>query len=418
MVQDGREACISRRLNATLRATPAESNGRVDQPSQLPPRRLRRARGVHHVLEADDPAARNTPSSLASGFPLITDTAARLDVAKVRKLREHGVKTVFRYYSHLPPSLVGKDLQPEEAKIIIGEGLSIGSVFQHYNNCFRTFENNWGKEDAEQALRQAEAAGQPEGSAIYFGVDADWPYQQLRDPILKYFDDVKRAFEGSGIAVGIYSNGCICNAVREKGSASYFWLSGSTGHSGTQAFYNTGAWSMFQNALDITPPEVGFGIDTNIANPATQRLFRPVDRQGLHHPAPTASRRRRPSSPPAPSCGSTPEIRAGSQSRRGLARHRSARTTTSASSSLRRLGESSHRKAAPAAHAHRHRLDPHRSARPHGPLPRQHLQLRPLRRAHGRQRHHQIPELRPGTSRLRWAGALRRGRRATELAAA
>jgi hypothetical protein len=210
------------------------------------------------------------PATAASGFPLITDTAARLDAAKARKLYDAGVRTVFRYYSHLPPSLVGKDLQPEEAKTIIGEGLSIGSVFQHYNNCFRTFENNWGREDAEQALRQAEAAGQPEGSAIYFGVDADWPYQQLRDPILKYFDDVKRAFEGSGLSVGIYSNGCICNAVRTAGTASLFWLSGSTGHSGTQAFYNTGQWTMFQNALDIVPPQVGFGIDTNIANPTTR----------------------------------------------------------------------------------------------------------------------------------------------------
>ncbi len=210
------------------------------------------------------------PAAPTTGFPLIADTAARLDAAKARALYVAGVRTVFRYYSHLPPSLVGKDLQPEEAKIILGEGLSIGSVFQHYNNCFRTFENNWGREDAEQALRMAEAAGQPAGSAIYFGVDADWPYQQLRDPILKYFDDVKRAFEGSGIAVGIYSNGCICNAVRSAGTASYFWLSGSTGHSGTQAFYNTGQWTMFQNALDIAPSQVGFGIDTNIANPATR----------------------------------------------------------------------------------------------------------------------------------------------------
>ena len=216
------------------------------------------------------PTTPTKPAAANTGFPLITDTAARLDAAKARALYAAGVRTVFRYYSHIPPSLVGKDLQPEEAKIIIGEGLSIGSVFQHYNNCFRTFENTWGREDAEQALRQAEAAGQPEGSAIYFGVDADWPYQQLRDPILKYFDDVKRVFEGSGIAVGIYSNGCICNAVRTAGTASYFWLSGSTGHSGTQAFYNTGAWSMFQNALDITPPEIGFGVDTNIANPTTR----------------------------------------------------------------------------------------------------------------------------------------------------
>lgn len=219
------------------------------------------------------PSTPSTPSAVAvagSAFPIITDTAARLDVPKVRALRNHGVKTVFRYYSHIPPSLVGKDLQPEEARIILGEGLSIGSVFQHFNHCFRTFENNWGKEDAEQALRQAEAAGQPEGSAIYFGVDADWPYQAMRDPIIKYFEDIKLAFEGSGIAVGIYSNGCICNAVREKALAQYFWLSGSTGHSGTQAFYNTGQWTMFQNSLDITPSEVGYGIDTNIANPVTR----------------------------------------------------------------------------------------------------------------------------------------------------
>src|SRR5688572_1416821 len=117
------------------------------------------------------PSTPSTPAPVASGFPLIADTAARLDAAKARALRAHGVKTVFRYYSHLPPSIPGKDLQPEEAKIILGEGLSIGSVFQHYNNCFRTFENAWGREDAEQALRMAKAAGQPSGSAIYFGVD-------------------------------------------------------------------------------------------------------------------------------------------------------------------------------------------------------------------------------------------------------
>ena len=223
------------------------------------------------------PATPSTPPApsavFGSAFPLIADTASRLDATKARALRAAGVRTVFRYYSHLPPSLPGKDLQPEEAKIILGEGLSIGSVFQHYNNCFRTFENNWGREDAEQALRMAEAAGQPEGSAIYFGVDADWPYQALRDPVIKYFEDIKRAFEGSNIAVGIYSNGCICNAVRENGLAQYFWLSGSTGHSGTQAFYNTNNWTLFQNALDITPAKVGYAIDTNIANPRTNGFF-------------------------------------------------------------------------------------------------------------------------------------------------
>ena len=45
-----------------------------------------------------------------TGFPLIADTAQRLDAAKARALYRHGVRTVFRYYSHLPPSLPGKDL--------------------------------------------------------------------------------------------------------------------------------------------------------------------------------------------------------------------------------------------------------------------------------------------------------------------
>ena len=226
------------------------------------------------VTPAPAPSVPTAPSAIfGSAFPLIADTASRLDVTKAKALRAAGVKTVFRYYSHLPPSLPGKDLQPEEAKIILGEGLSIGSVFQHYNNCFRPFDNSWGREDAEQALRMAEAAGQPEGSAIYFGVDADWPYQQMRDPIIKYFEDVKRTFEGSNVAVGIYSNGCICNAIREKGLAQYFWLSGSTGHSGTQAFYNTNNWTLFQNALDVTPAQVGYAIDTNLANPRTNGFF-------------------------------------------------------------------------------------------------------------------------------------------------
>jgi hypothetical protein len=221
-------------------------------------------------------------------FPFIADTANRLTAAQARALKTKGVKTVFRYYCQLPPSIPGKDLQPEEAKIILGEGLSIGSVFQHYNNCYRTFEKAWGREDAEQALRMAKAAGQPSGSAIYFGVDADWPYQVLRDPIVKYFEDVKRAFEGSGISVGVYSNGCICNAILEKGLADYFWLSGSTGHSGTQAFYNMGQWTLFQNALDITPLGL-VGIDTNLANPSTNGYFGQWNDRGARTAAHTAS---------------------------------------------------------------------------------------------------------------------------------
>lgn len=224
------------------------------------------------------PKSKPLPAPQAfSSFPAIIDASAHIDGAKAKALKTRGVKTVFRYYSHLPPSLPEKDLQPEEASIILGEGLSLGVVFQHYNNCYRTFENKWGKEDAEQALRMAAALKQPAGSAIYFGVDGDWPWASMLEQVVAYFEDVHKVFEGSGYKVGIYSNGCTCNVIREKGLASYFWLSGSTGHSGTQAFYNSGLWTMYQNALDITLADAKLGVDTNLLNPAANGVFGQFD---------------------------------------------------------------------------------------------------------------------------------------------
>jgi hypothetical protein len=227
-------------------------------------------------------ASTSAAPASSTGFPAIVDTATRLDAAKAAGLRAAGVKTVFRYYCHLPPSLPEKDLTAGEARIVLDSGLSLAAVFQHYNNCFRTFENRWGPEDAAQALRQAEAVGQPEGSAIYFGVDGDWPYAGMLDPVVAYFEDVNRVFEDSGIGVGVYSNGCLANAVLERGLASYAWLSGSTAHTGTQAFYNTGRWSLFQNALDIRVGDgaAGVAIDTNLANPERGGYFGQWDARG------------------------------------------------------------------------------------------------------------------------------------------
>jgi hypothetical protein len=224
------------------------------------------------------PMPKPLPAPQAFGpFPAIIDASARIDAGKARALKARGVKTVFRYYCHLPPSLPEKDLQPEEARIILSEGLSLGVVFQHYNNCHRTFENRWGREDAEQALRMAAALKQPAGSAIYFGVDGDWPWASMLESVVAYFEDVNRAFEGSGYKVGVYSSGCTCNVIREKGLASYFWLSGSTAYSGTQAFYNTGLWTMYQNALDITLADAKLGVDTNLLNPAANGVFGQFD---------------------------------------------------------------------------------------------------------------------------------------------
>ncbi|MFO0550063.1 MAG: DUF1906 domain-containing protein [Polyangiaceae bacterium] len=215
-----------------------------------------------------------------TGFPQVADTALRLDAKGAQALRAAGVRTLFRYYCHLPASIPGKDLQPEEARILFGEGLSIAAVFQHYSNCFLTFENRWGKEDAQRALEQAATIGQPTGSAIYFAVDADWPYDVQQGAITEYFEAVNKVFERTGFAVGVYSNGCVCNLVRTKGLATYAWLSASTGHSGTQAYFNSGAWTLYQNAVDITPDALGFAVDTSLVNPASSGYFGQFDEAG------------------------------------------------------------------------------------------------------------------------------------------
>ncbi len=229
---------------------------------------------------SESPGPSGPPGKPAAPFPMIADTATRLNAATAAGLRALGIATVFRYYSHLPPSLPDKFVTPEEARIIYDAGLSLGTVFQHYNNCFRTFENAWGREDAEQALRQAEGIGQPAGSAIYFGVDGDWPYASMLGPVRRYFEDVNAAFAGSGYAVGVYSNGCVCDTIREAGLASYFWLSGSTAHTGTQAFFNLGRWTLYQNALDIGVGLPTVHIDTNLSNPAAGGYFGQFDARG------------------------------------------------------------------------------------------------------------------------------------------
>lgn len=220
------------------------------------------------------PSASPLPPRLdpAPAFPVIIDTATRLTPASAETLAALGVKTVFRYYSHLPPSIPGKHLEPAERDILFGAGLDVAAVWQHFNNCHLTYANNWGREDAQKALEQASAVEQPAGSAIYFGVDGDWPYQSLLDPIIRYLEEVAEAFSGSGYDVGVYGGGCVCNIAVSRGLAKYAWLSGSTAFTGTQAFYNSGRWTLFQNQLDI---RVGGSvpIDTNIANPATGGYF-------------------------------------------------------------------------------------------------------------------------------------------------
>jgi len=230
----------------------------------------------------------NDPAGIA-----IIDTPN--NAAKVAaNLSAQNVKVVVRFFARKPqPGLREKVMASDgnmidgvrEPTILIRHGLSIVSLYQYRNNLPEKFSK--GLEDtgsakaevaadAKAALEQAKLIGQPEGSAIYFGVDFNVSRASV-EPILEYFRAVNRTV-GSHYAIGIYGNGFVNRTLRQEKLAAYNWISASRSHEETVAFYNSGQWHLFQNQVDrrwFGPPgkcSMGLDVDTNIQNPTVSSI--------------------------------------------------------------------------------------------------------------------------------------------------
>ena len=245
----------------------------------------------------------NDPASIA-----IIDTPN--NAAKVAsKLSAQNVRVVVRFFARKPqPGLREKNMASDgnivdgvrEPTILIRHGLSIVSLYQYRNNLPAKFlsglEDTGSAKaevaaDAKAALDQARLVGQPEGSAIYFGVDfnltgckCDESEQLVRnrngeaqnraivDAVLEYFRVIGRTV-GSRYAIGVYGNGSVNRILREEKLVSYNWISASRSHEGTVDFYNSGQWHLFQNQVDRrwfgAPGKCsnGLDVDTNLQNP-------------------------------------------------------------------------------------------------------------------------------------------------------
>lgn len=198
-------------------------------------------------------------------FPIVVDVSE--DCSKeVARLAALGVKVVFRYYAlDLQPALPTKRLTKAEADTVLGQGLSLAIAFQFNNDKLSTFTAERGKRDAEHCLNEGiNIIGQPKGSAIYFGVDGDWPDAAAFGNVITYFETVNRIFADAGLPfdVGVYGSGKTCGELKRRGLAKYFWMAGSTGWSGTPEFYNRGDWTLYQSDLEL--PVGSIRIDTNI----------------------------------------------------------------------------------------------------------------------------------------------------------
>ena len=228
------------------------------------------------------------------GNPTIRRGIAIIDTpnnaAKVAsKLAAQNVKVVVRFFARKPqPGLREKVMASEgnmidgvrEPAILIRNGLSIVSLYQYRNNLPEKFlkglEDTGSAKaevaaDAKAALDQAKLVGQPEGSAIYFGVDFNVNSAAV-DPVLEYFRVIGQTV-GSHYTIGVYGNGFVNRILRQEKLVAYNWISASRSHEETVAFYNSGQWHLFQNQVDrrwFGPPgkcATGLDVDTNLQNP-------------------------------------------------------------------------------------------------------------------------------------------------------
>jgi hypothetical protein len=230
----------------------------------------------------------NDPAGIA-----IIDTpqnAARV----AAKLAAQNVKVVVRFFARKPQAGLREKIMASddnmidgvrEPTILVKHGLSIVSLYQYRNNLPEKFQKgledtNSAKAeataDAKAALEQARLVGQPEGSAIYFGVDFNVTRATV-NPVLEYFRYMNQAV-GNHYAIGIYGNGFVNRTLREEKLVAYNWISASRSHEETVAFYNSGQWHLFQNQVDrrwFGPPgkcSTGLDVDTNIQNPAVSSI--------------------------------------------------------------------------------------------------------------------------------------------------
>jgi hypothetical protein len=230
----------------------------------------------------------NDPGSIA-----IVDTpnnAAKL----ASELSAQNVKVVVRFFARKPqPGLREKIMASDgnmidgvrEPTVLLRNGLSIISLYQYRNNLPEKFlkglEDTGSARaevaaDAKAALDQAKLVGQPEGSAIYFGVDFNVNRAAV-NAVLEYFRVINQTV-GSRYAIGVYGNGLVNRILREEKLVSYNWISASRSHEETVEFYNSGVWHLFQNQVDrrwFAAPgkcSTGLDIDTNLQNPRVSNI--------------------------------------------------------------------------------------------------------------------------------------------------
>lgn len=185
------------------------------------------------------------------------DSSSACTATSITCLQGESIAFVGRYYSRTT-HVEGKKLTAAEAGLISAAGIQIVAVYEDGPTSYGYFSASRGTADAQGAMQQAAAVGQPNGSAIYFTVDYDAATSEIAGNITAYFQAVAAAI-GGAFKVGVYGSGSVCAAITGAGLAQLAWLAQSTGWSGYADFTQ---WAIKQG------PETsvcGLNSDTDVA---------------------------------------------------------------------------------------------------------------------------------------------------------
>lgn len=232
------------------------------------------------------------------------DTRPYLD-----RLKEKGVAVIGRYYARCDQPEYGLtekrlinqgrpgDPQSEIAQIF-AKGFAILSVYQYYSNTPNKFRGqnrdgkalpdadcNWtgasrsveeeAELDVQAAIAQAQALGQPRGTAIYFGVDFNFTDSDTETISLmtRYFRVIRASMDAAGYKTGAYGSGHAHQILRAERLIDYSWISASRSFSRSSEFHRSGDWHLFQNQVDRewfgqsgSGCTRGLPLDTNVQN--------------------------------------------------------------------------------------------------------------------------------------------------------
>jgi hypothetical protein len=186
-------------------------------------------------------------------------------LGKAQLLQSKNVDIVGRYYrmaTHPEWAII-----KAEAQELSRNNIKIFMVFEDFGYANKLkLTKDQGKKDGTSALNQAQAIGQPQGSAIYFAVEGlPDGYKKADLPAIReYFSGVKEAIAGK-YELGVYGDGIVCKTMLAENICKYTWLAAaSTSFEGTKDFMKSWKWSVAQmGPLDITTD--GLSVDLNAA---------------------------------------------------------------------------------------------------------------------------------------------------------